>query len=270
MTPFTAELIGTMLLILLGDGVVANVLLNDTKGHNGGLIVITTAWGLAVYVGVVVAGPYSGAHLNPAVTIGLALAGKFPWASVPAYILAQMIGALIGAFLVWLMYYDHFQRNNKPDSILAVFCTGPAIRNYTSNIVSELIGSFVLIFTVFYIVGAEITPTKTPIGLGSVGALPVALLVWVIGLSLGGTTGYAINPARDLGPRIFETIVGFKNNGLTDGSNAWIPPVLGPLVGGVLGAIAYDLFIGRALVKAHRIVTEQRPEGMDASYKEAA
>jgi len=238
MTPFTAELIGTMLLILLGDGVVANVLLNDTKGHNGGLIVITTAWGLAVYVGVVVAGPYSGAHLNPAVTIGLAIAGKFPWASVPAYILAQMLGGFIGAFLVWLMYYDHFQRNNKPDAILSVFCTGPAIRKYTSNIVSELIGSFVLIFTVFYIVGAEITPTKTPIGLGSVGALPVALLVWVIGLSLGGTTGYAINPARDLGPRIIHFLVPIKNKGTSDWAYSWIP-VLGPIAGAALAAFLY-------------------------------
>src|ERR1700712_1654634 len=140
MSPFMAEFIGTMLLILLGDGVVANVLLKDTKGNNSGLIVITTAWGLAVFVGVVVAGPYSGAHLNPAVTIGLAIAGKFAWASVPLYLAAQMLGALLGASLVWLMYYDHFQRTNNPASVLAVFCTGPAIRNFTSNISSEIIG----------------------------------------------------------------------------------------------------------------------------------
>jgi glycerol uptake facilitator protein len=238
MTPFIAELIGTMLLILLGDGVVANVLLNDTKGHNSGLIVITTAWGLAVYVGVVVAGPYSGAHLNPAITIGLAIAGKFAWNLVLPYILAQMLGAFIGAFLVWLMYYDHFQRNNRPDSILAVFCTGPAIRNYTSNIISEIIGAFVLMFTVFYIVGAEITPSKTPIGLGSVGALPVALLVWVIGLSLGGTTGYAINPARDLGPRIIHFFVPIKNKGTSDWAYAWIP-VIGPIAGAAIAAFLY-------------------------------
>jgi len=238
MTAFMAEMIGTMLLILLGDGVVANVLLNDTKGNNGGLIAITTAWGLAVYVGVVVAGPYSGAHLNPAVTIGLAIAGKFAWAKVLPYIAAQMLGAFIGAFLVWLMYYDHFQRTNKPDSILAVFCTGPAIRNYTSNIISEIIGAFVLIFTVFYIAGAEITPTKTPIGLGSVGALPVALLVWVIGLSLGGTTGYAINPARDLGPRIIHFLVPIKSKGTSDWAYAWIP-VLGPIAGAAIAALVY-------------------------------
>jgi len=233
-----AELIGTMLLILLGDGVVANVLLNDTKGHDSGLIVITTAWGLAVYVGVVVAGPYSGAHLNPAVTIGLAIAGKFPWASVLPYIIAQMLGAFLGAFLVWLMYYDHFQRTNKPDYILAVFCTGPAIRNYASNIISEIIGAFVLIFTVFYITGAQITPSKTPIGLGSVGALPVALLVWVIGMSLGGTTGYAINPARDLGPRIMHFILPIKNKGTSDWAYAWIP-VMGPIVGAAIAALLY-------------------------------
>lgn len=238
MSPFIAEFIGTMLLILLGDGVVANVLLKDTKGNNSGLIVITTAWGLAVFVGVVVAGPYSGAHLNPAVTIGLALAGKFAWANVLPYIIAQMLGAFLGAFLVWLMYYDHFQRTNDPASILAVFCTGPAIRNYASNILSEVIGAFVLVFTVFYIVGAQITPTKTPVGLGSVGALPVAFLVWVIGLALGGTTGYAINPARDLGPRIMHAILPIKSKGTSDWQYAWIP-VFGPLIGAAAAAIIF-------------------------------
>jgi glycerol uptake facilitator protein len=238
MSPFMAEFLGTMLLILLGDGVVANVLLTDTKGNNSGWIVITTAWGLAVFVGVVVAAPYSGAHLNPAVTIGLALAGKFAWANVLPYIAAQMLGAFAGAFLVWVMYYDHFQRTNAPDSILAVFCTGPAIRNYVSNIASEIIGAFVLIFTVFYVTGAQITPSKTPIGLGSVGALPVALLVWVIGLSLGGTTGYAINPARDLGPRIIHFLVPIKNKGTSDWKYSWIP-VIGPIVGAAIAALLY-------------------------------
>ena len=176
MSPFMAELVGTMLLILLGNGVVANVLLKDTKGHNSGWIVITTAWGLAVFVGVVVAAPYSGAHLNPAVTIGLAIAGKFPWANVLPYIAAQMLGAFIGALLVWVMYYDHFKRDNKPDAILTVFSTGPAIRNYVSNIASEVIGAFVLVFTVFYVAGAQITATNTPIGLGSVGRC--RLLYW--------------------------------------------------------------------------------------------
>jgi len=240
MSPFIAELIGTMLLILLGDGVVANVLLNDTKGNNSGWIVITTAWGLAVFVGVVVAGPYSGAHLNPAVTIGLAVAGKFAWAKVGSYIAAQMLGAFLGAFLVWVMYYDHFKKTNKPEFILAVFCTGPAIRNYISNIAREIIGAFVLIFVVFYIADGQIIPSKTPIGLGSVGALPVAFLVWVIGLALGGTTGYAINPARDLGPRIVHFLLPIKNKGTSDWQYAWIP-VLGPVVGAVIAAVLFLL-----------------------------
>ncbi|NVM62994.1 glycerol uptake facilitator protein [Mucilaginibacter sp. SG538B] len=238
MSPFVAELIGTMLLILLGDGVVANVVLKDTKGNNSGWIVITTAWGLAVFVGVVVAGPYSGAHLNPAVTIALAIAGKFAWANVVPYIIAQFAGACIGAFLVWVMYYDHFKRTNDQASILAVFCTGPAVRNYVSNIASEVIGAFVLLFTIFYIAGAEITPAKTPIGLGSIGAIPVALLVWVIGLSLGGTTGYAINPARDLGPRFMHMLLPIKGKGTSDWAYAWIP-IIGPLVGASIAALLY-------------------------------
>jgi glycerol uptake facilitator protein len=240
MSPFIAELIGTMLVILLGDGVVANVVLKDTKGNNSGWMVITTAWGLAVFVGVVVAGPYSGAHLNPAVTIALAIAGKFPWAQVPLFIVAQFLGAMIGSFLVWAMYYDHFKRTNEPAAILAVFCTGPAVRNYMSNITSEIIGAFVLLFTIFYISGAQILPTSTPIGLGSVGALPVALLVWVIGLSLGGTTGYAINPCRDLGPRFMHMILPITNKGTSDWAYAWIP-VLGPIVGASLAAGLYLL-----------------------------
>lgn len=238
MSPFMAELIGTMLLILLGNGVVANVLLNDTKGNNGGWMVITTAWGLAVFVGVVVAGPYSGAHLNPAVTIGLAIAGKFAWARVPNFIAAQMLGAFLGAILVWVMYFDHFKKTNKPDAILACFCTGPAIRNYVSNIMSEIIGAFVLVFVVFYISNGQIIDTKTPIGLGSVGALPVAFLVWVIGLSLGGTTGYAINPARDLGPRIIHCLMPIKNKGTSDWRYAWIP-VIGPVVGAAVAALLF-------------------------------
>jgi glycerol uptake facilitator protein len=240
MSPFIAEFIGTMLLILLGDGVVANVVLKDTKGNNSGWIVITTAWGLAVFVGVVVAGPYSGAHLNPAVTIALAIAGKFAWAQVPLYIAAQFLGAMVGSFLVWVMYYDHFKRTNDPASILAVFCTGPAVRNYISNIASEIIGAFVLLFTIFYISGGQIVPTKVPIGLGSVGAIPVALLVWVIGLSLGGTTGYAINPCRDLGPRIMHMILPIKNKGTSDWPYAWIP-VLGPIAGASIAAGLYLL-----------------------------
>jgi glycerol uptake facilitator protein len=240
MSPFIAELIGTMLMILLGDGVVANVVLKDTKGNGSGWMVITTAWGLAVFVGVVVAGPYSGAHLNPAITIGLAIAGKFAWANVLPYILAQFIGAFIGAFLVWIMYFDHFKRTNEPATILSVFCTGPAVRNYFSNIASEIIGAFVLLFVIFHISGAEITSTKIPIGLGSVGALPVAFLVWVIGLSLGGTTGYAINPVRDLGPRIIHALLPIKNKGKSDWAYAWIP-ILGPMIGVTLAALIYHI-----------------------------
>jgi len=238
MSPFIAELLGTMLVILLGNGVVANVVLKDTKGNGSGWMVITTAWGLAVFVGVTVAGPYSGAHLNPAVTIGLAIGGKFAWANVPGYIVAQFLGAFLGAFLVWLMYFDHFKRTNETASVLAVFCTGPAVRNYISNIASEIIGAFVLVFVVFYITGAQITPTKVPIGLGSVGALPVALLVWVIGLSLGGTTGYAINPARDLGPRIMHALLPIKSKGSSDWAYSWIP-IAGPIIGGAIAALLY-------------------------------
>lgn len=238
MTPFMAEFLGTMFMILLGDGVVANVLLNDTKGNNSGWMVITTAWGFAVFVGVVIAGPYSGAHFNPAITIGLAIAGKFPWSNVVLYICAQMLGAAVGAFLVWIMYYDHFKRTTNQANILAVFCTGPAVRNYISNITSEIIGAFVLLFTIFYIAGGEITPTKTPIGLGSVGAVPVAILVWVIGLALGGTTGYAINPARDLGPRIVHALLPIKTKGTSDWAYAWIP-ILGPIIGTSIAALVY-------------------------------
>jgi glycerol uptake facilitator protein len=238
MSPFSAELIGTMFLILLGAGVVANVILKGTKGFGGGWIVITTGWALAVFVGVVIAGPYSGAHLNPAVSIALAIAGKFPWVDVPAYILAQLIGAMLGAFLAWLIYRDHFNTTSDPDTQLAVFSTGPAIRNTTFNLLSEIIGTFVLVFVVFYFSDAEIKEPKSPIGLGSLGALPVAFLVWAIGLSLGGTTGYAINPARDLGPRIVHTLLPIKQKGSSNWKYAWIP-VIGPIVGAVIAALLY-------------------------------
>ncbi|RFM27846.1 MIP/aquaporin family protein [Deminuibacter soli] len=238
MTPFLAEFFGTMLVILLGEGVVANVVLAQTKGNNAGWIVITTAWGLAVFVGVTVAAPYSGAHLNPIVTLALAIAGKFAWPAVLPYMVAQMLGAMTGACLVWAMYRDHFNRTTDSDAIRAVFCTAPAIRNGFSNLLSEIIGTFVLIFTVFYITGAEITSTKTAVGLGSVGALPVALLVWVIGLALGGTTGYAINPARDFGPRMMHAILPIKNKSHSDWGYAWVP-IAGPIIGAVMAAGLY-------------------------------
>ena len=241
MTAFLAELIGTGALVLLGNGVVANVVLTGTKGQNSGWIVITTGWALAVYVGVVIATPYSGAHLNPAVTIAMATVGKLAWSSVLPYIVAQMLGAMIGAFLVWVMYRDHFNQTTDSWLQLAAFSTRPSIPDNVANLISELIGTFVLVFTVFFITGGEIVESKTHIGLGSIGALPVALLVWSIGLSLGGTTGYAINPARDLGPRIMHFLLPMKNKRDSNWGYAWIP-VLGPILGGVLAALVYTGF----------------------------
>ncbi len=235
MTPFIAEIIGTCLLIVLGGGVVANVVLNQTYGNGGGWIVITTGWALAVYVGVVVATPYSGAHLNPAVSIGLAMAGEFPWADVPSYIIAQLIGAMMGAFLVWSMYREHFKVTLDKGSKKAVFCTAPAIRNIGTNLVCEIVGTFVLIFTVLYFTDATLSDSQTIVGLGSLGALPVAFVVWAIGLSLGGTTGYAINPARDLGPRIVHALLPIPDKAGNDWGYAWVP-VVGPILGGILAA----------------------------------
>jgi len=241
MTPFIAEFIGTAVLVLLGDGVVANVVLTDTKGRNSGWIVITTGWALAVYVGVVIATPYSGAHLNPAVTIAMAVSGKLAMSSVLPYIVAQLLGAMTGAFLVWVVYRDHFNRTTDPGLQLGTFSTSPAIRDNFPNLISELIGTFILVFTVFYITGAEIIENKTHIGLGSIGALPVALLVWSIGLSLGGTTGYAINPARDFGPRIMHFLLPMKNKGTSEWGYSWIP-IVGPILGGLLAAGVYMIF----------------------------
>ncbi|MFV7236499.1 MULTISPECIES: MIP/aquaporin family protein [Flavobacterium] len=241
MTPFIAEIIGTMLMILLGNGVVANVVLKETKGNNSGWIVITAGWAFAVFVGVTVAGPVSGAHLNPIVTLGLALTGKFGWNQVPIYIMAQIIGAMLGAFFVWLSHKDHFAATDDEGKKLACFSTGPAIRNTFSNLISEIIATFVLIFVIFYISGPEIilhSDSTAKIGLGTVGALPVAILVWAIGLSLGGTTGYAINPARDLGPRIMHALLPIKGN--SDWGYAWIP-IIGPIIGSSLAAALYML-----------------------------
>jgi len=242
MSEFVAEILGTMLLILLGNGVVANVILKNTKGNNGGWIVISFGWGFAVMMGVVVAGPVSGAHLNPAVTLGLALGGLFPWSKVALFILAEMIGAAIGAVLVWLAYHDHFKATEDKGGILSCFSTTPAIRNYPKNFTTELIGTFVLIFVIFYMAGPTIEAEglqQAKIGLGCIGALPVALLVTAIGLSLGGPTGYAINPARDLAPRIMHTILPIRHKGESDWKYAWVP-ILGPIVG---AAIAAGLFL---------------------------
>lgn len=201
-------------------------------------MVITTAWALAVFVGVVVAGPYSGAHLNPAVTLGLAIAGKFSWALVADYITAQFLGAMAGAFLVWLLYKDFYKGTEDQGAKQATFCTAPAIRNNVSNLISEMIGTFVLIFVIFHFTDAAMGTDKTPIGLGSIGAIPVTFLVWVIGLSLGGPTGYAINPARDLGPRIMHAILPVAGKGSNNWGYAWIP-VAGPIIGAILAAVLH-------------------------------
>jgi len=238
MTEFVAEFFGTALLILLGNGVVANVVLTGTKGNNSGWIVITTAWALAVFVGVVIAAPFSGAHLNPAVTIALAIAQKFHWVKVPYYILAQLCGAMVGSFLVWVMYKDHFDATDDKGLKAAPFATAPAIRNLKSNLFSEILGTFVLIFVIFYFTNAEMGSDKTPIGLGSLGAIPVAFLVWVIGLALGGTTGYAINPVRDLGPRIIHAIIPMRGKGSSDWGYSWVP-IVGPIIGATLAALLY-------------------------------
>ena len=238
MNEFSAELIGTMFLILLGNGVVANVVLKGTKGNSGGWMVITTGWALAVFVGVVIATPYSGAHLNPAVTLALALAGKFAWSKVGYYFLAQVLGSILGSLLVWLVYRDHFNSTADPDMQLSVFSTSPAIRNTFFNLISEIIGTFVLVFVIFYFTSAEISNPKSPVGLGSLGALPVAFLVWAIGLSLGGTTGYAINPARDLGPRIVHSLLPIKHKGSSNWKYAWIP-IIGPIIGAAIAAFLF-------------------------------
>ncbi len=233
MSPFFAELIGTAFLILLGDGVVANVVLNKTKGNNGGWIFITLGWCIAVFVGVYVSAAQSGAHLNPAVSIALAAAGKFDWANVPLYIAGQFAGAMLGALLVWIAYKKHFDETTDADAKLAVFCNSPAIRNTGFNMATEIIATFALVFGIFFITGADA-------GLRSLDALPVALLVLGIGLSLGGPTGYAINPARDLGPRIMHFILPIKNKRDSDWGYSWIP-VAGPVAGGLLAALAYNI-----------------------------
>ena len=229
--------------MLLGSGVNANVTLKGTYGRDSGWIVITAGWGLAVFSGVVVAGSFSGAHLNPAVSLGLAAAGKFDWSQVPSYILAQLIGAAMGTFLAWFMYKDHFDQEEEPGKKLGVFSTGPAIANRLTNFSSEMIGTFMLVFVVLFISQGSLgDANETPIGLGSLGALPVALLVWVIGMGLGGTTGYAINPARDLMPRILHSILPIKGKGGSNWGYAWIP-VVAPIVGGMLAGGLYLLLM---------------------------
>ena len=246
MSPLTAEFMGTAILVLLGNGVVANVVLARTKGHDSGWIVITIGWAMAVFVAVLCAASVSGAHLNPAVTLGLAMDGRFGWGGVPGYMLAQVAGAAIGSALVFLVYRSHYLATENPDAKLATFCTGPAIRSPGSNLVSEIVGTFMLVFPVLLIAEptitfADVTGTGVPmdgkVGLETLGALPVALVVFAIGLGLGGPTGYAINPARDLGPRIAHALLPVPGKRDSDWGYAAIP-VFGPLIGGALAAVA--------------------------------
>ena len=234
MSPFIGEFIGTMLLIIMGDGVVANVVLNKTKGNNGGWIVITFGWALAVFLGVYVSTSLGGSgHLNPAVTIAMTVFDNFDSKLLPVYILAQFAGALTGAIIVWLAYKQHFDSTDDKDGKLAVFCNAPAIRGYGYNLITEIIGTFVLVFGAM----AMSKPAST---LGTLDALPVGLLILGIGLSLGGPTGYAINPARDLGPRIVHFILPIKNKRDSDWGYSWIP-VVGPIIGGLLAAYLFKL-----------------------------
>jgi glycerol uptake facilitator protein len=239
MSPLLAELLGTALLVVLGDGVVANVVLQRTKGHDGGWIVITTGWAFAVTLAVYSVGSISGAHLNPAVTLGLATIGTFPWSNVPGYLIAQIVGAFLGAVIVWLAYLPHWAATTDGEAKLAVFCTAPAIRNPTANVITEIIGTFVLVLGIL----AVLSPANLTQGSDwsrGLGPLLVGAIVWSIGLSLGGPTGYAINPARDLGPRLAHAVLPLPNKGSSDWGYAWVP-IVGPIIGGVLGALCYQV-----------------------------
>ena len=243
MIEYFGEFLGTMIMILLGNGVVANVNLDKTHSNGGGWIVITFGWSMAVYVAVVVTGDMSGAHLNPAVTLGLAFSGLFDWVKVAPFILAQISGAMAGASLVYVFFKNHFNITETPRAKKACFCTGPAIRNFGNNLFSEVVGTFVLILAVLLISLPQLEYQSlgtAKVGMGSLGALPVSLVVLSIGLSLGGTTGYAINPARDLGPRIMHTLLPLKNKDNNDWQYAWIP-VAGPVIGAGIAAGVYLL-----------------------------
>ena len=248
MNPYIAEAVGTMILILLGDGVVSNVLLARAKGQNSGWIVITIGWGVAVTIAVYSVGRISGAHLNPAVTIALAAIGSFPWGSVAGYVAAQLVGAFAGAVLMWLTYLPHWRLTEDPATKLAAFCTAPAVRSPIANVVTEVIGTAMLLFGVLAIgANAEGWAQAGEVDLSQVFSralqpLLVGILVLGIGLSLGGPTGYAINPARDLGPRIAHAILPIPGKGASDWAYAWIP-VVAPIAGGIAGAALYT-FVG--------------------------
>ena len=236
MTSYIFEFIGTALLILIGNGFVSNVVLKGTKGADAGWTGISLAWGIAVFIGVFVSADGSGAHLNPAVSIGLATAGKFSWTMVPGYVIAQILGAMMGNLLIWLTYKKQYDATEDQAALLATFCTAPAMRSPGWNLVSELIGTFVLVFGVFYIAGGAMGDEI--ISLGSLDALPVALLVMGIGFGLGGPTGYAINPARDFGPRLLHAILPLKNKGKSDWQYSWVP-IIGPVLGALLAAFVF-------------------------------
>ena len=241
--PYLSEFIGTAILLLLGNGVVANVNLKKTYGiGQTKLLLITLAWGLAVFVAVYITSKSSGAHINPAVTIGLAFAGKFSWGFVPGYIISQLLGAMFGSWICYLIYIDHYRATEDEDTVRSTFCTSPAIRNFKNNFFSEAFGTFILVFGVLFIVNPNINLNNSPIdnfGIGSLEALPVGLLVIVIGMTLGGTTGYAINPARDFGPRIIYSFLPRKNKN-PDWKYSWIP-ILAPFTGGTIAGLIYHL-----------------------------
>ena len=242
-SPYIAEFVGTAILLLLGSGIVANISLSKTKGFDQTpLITITTAWGFAVFVAAYVTGQFSGAHLNPAVTIGLLVAGKFSSELAVGYIIAQLLGAMFGSWLTYVFYIDHYRATKNETAVMGSFCTSPAIRNYKNNFFSEFLATFMLIFGILYIVEPNIIVEglDANFGIGSLGSLPVGILVWVIGLSLGGTTGYAINPARDLGPRIVYQLIPRKNK-ISDWAYSWVP-VIGPSLGAVAAGLLYVYF----------------------------
>ncbi len=241
---FVSELVGTAMLLLLGCGVVANVALAKNKGFGGGFLMVNWGWGLAVFAGVLVSA-YSGAIINPAVALGLLISGKITAIAFLVAVPAELLGAILGAVLAWLAYKQHFDEEPDPANKLAVFSTGPAIRSYSWNLVTEIIGTFVLMFVIFAFADYGDIEIGTPGGLGPLTALPVALLVVAIGASLGGPTGYAINPARDLGPRIAHAILPIKGKGSSDWAYSWVP-VVGPLIGAAIAALLAPALLGLA------------------------
>lgn len=244
MDSFLAEFIGTTILMLLGIGVNANTSLKNTiGGENSNWVLVSMGWGLSVFVAVFITGQFSGAHLNPAVTIGLATIGKFSWSLVPTYIFIQLLGAIFGSWLAYLVYIDHYRLTDNEDTVRGSFCTGPAIKNYKNNFFSETIATFILVFGIFYIVepNLEIQGEVVNFGLGALDALPVGILVWVIGMTLGGTTGFAINPARDFGPRLVYSLLPRKNKN-ADWSYSWVP-IFGPFSGAILAGLLYNFIM---------------------------